>query len=88
MVKRGGGEILVEAKEDKKNIIITIQDDGAGMGSEQLKSLFIEDNNDSIALININKRLITKYGSKYGLVIESKPDKGTIVTIHIPGIKK
>ncbi|RKX84893.1 MAG: sensor histidine kinase, partial [Spirochaetes bacterium] len=88
MVKRGGGEILVEAKEDKKNIVITIQDDGIGMKSEQLKSLFIENNNDSIALININKRLITKYGSKYGLVVESKPEKGTIVTIHIPGIEK
>jgi len=88
MVKRGGGEILVEAKEDKKNIIITIQDDGVGMGSEQLKSLLIEDNNDSVALININKRLVTKYGPKYGLLIESKPDKGTKVTIHIPGIEK
>ncbi len=88
MVKRGGGEIFVEAKEDKKKIIITVKDDGVGMESEQLKSLLIEDNNDSIALTNINKRLITKYGSKYGLVVESKPDKGTLVTIHLPGTEK
>ncbi len=88
MVKRGGGEIFVEAREDKKKIIITVKDDGVGMEAEQLKSLLIEDNNDSIALTNINKRLITKYGSKYGLVVESKPDKGTLVTIHLPGTEK
>ena len=87
MYKRQG-EIFVEAKEDKKKIIITVKDDGVGMESEQLKSLLIEDNNDSIALTNINKRLITKYGSKYGLVVESKPDKGTLVTIHLPGTEK
>ncbi len=88
MVKRKGGNIFVEAKEDRKKITITVKDDGVGMNSEQLESLLNEDNNDSIALTNINKRLITKYGPKYGLVIESKPDKGTIVTIHIPGIEK
>ena len=88
MVKKEGGEIFVEAREDKKKIIISVKDDGVGMDAEQLKSLLIEDNNDSIALTNINKRLITKYGPKYGLVVESKPDKGTLVTIYLPGTEK
>lgn len=84
MVKRDGGEILVEAREDKKKIILTVEDNGVGMSADQLKTLLENNNNESIALNNINKRLITKYGDKYGLSIDSKRGKGTKVTIHIP----
>ena len=85
MVKKDGGEILVEAKMERKGVVITVKDNGVGMDSEQLKILLEDNNNDSIALININKRLITKYGEKYGLLIDSKKGQGTKVTIRIPG---
>ena len=49
-----------------------------------MKNLLGENNNESIALNNINKRLITKYGVKFGLLIESRKGKGTKVTICIP----
>ncbi|MCK5200970.1 MAG: histidine kinase [Spirochaetales bacterium] len=88
MAKRDGGEILVEAKEEKKKIILTVEDNGAGMDAEQLKTLFENNNNESIALNNINKRLMTKYGEKNGLSIESRKGHGTKVTIRIPGIVK
>jgi len=88
MVKKDGGQILVEAKEEKKKIILTVEDNGVGMDSEQLKSLFENNNNESIALNNINKRLITIYGEKNGLLIESRKDHGTKVTIFIPGLVK
>jgi len=88
MVKKDGGEILVEAKEDKKKIILTVEDNGVGMDSGQLKTLFINNNDESIALNNINKRLITKYGEKNGLSIESRKGHGTKVTIRIPGLGK
>ncbi|MEA1910692.1 MAG: LytS/YhcK type 5TM receptor domain-containing protein [Spirochaetota bacterium] len=88
MVKRDGGEILVEAKEDKKKIVLTVEDNGVGMDEAQLKTILENNDNESIALNNINKRLITKYGDKYGLSIESKKGRGTKVTIHIPGAEK
>ena len=88
MVKRDGGEILVEARSDKKKIILTVEDNGVGMSEDQLKTLLDNNNNESIELNNINKRLITKYGDKYGLAIDSKRGKGTKVTIHIPGAVK
>lgn len=84
MVKRDGGEILVEARVDKKKVTLTVEDNGVGMDANQLKTLLGENNNESIALNNINKRLITKYGEKFGLLIESKKDRGTKVTICIP----
>ncbi len=85
MVKRDGGEILVEAKVDRKKIIITVEDNGVGMDEDQLKTLLRNNRNESIALTNINKRLITKYGEKYNLLIDSKRGRGTKVTIRIPG---
>ena len=88
MVKREGGEILVEAKKDKKKIVLTVEDNGVGMDEEQLKTLLGNNNNESIALNNIHKRLITKYGEKYGLLINSKKGRGTKVTICIPGTVK
>ncbi|RKX81508.1 MAG: sensor histidine kinase [Spirochaetes bacterium] len=88
MVKRDGGEILVEARVDKKKITLTVEDNGVGMDVDQLKTLLGENNNESIALNNINKRLITKYGEKFGLLIESKKGRGTKVTICIPEIVK
>ncbi|MCK5673380.1 MAG: histidine kinase, partial [Spirochaetales bacterium] len=59
MVKRNGGEIFVTAKMDKKRAILTVEDNGVGMDAEQLKTLLDNSNNDSIALNNINRRLIT-----------------------------
>ena len=85
MVKREGGEIFVDIREDKKKFIITVKDNGVGMDDMQLKNLLGSNNNESVALNNINKRLITKYGEKYGLLIDSKKGHGTKVTICIPG---
>lgn len=88
MVKRNGGEIMVEAREDKRKIILTVEDNGVGMDEKQLKTLLDSSKNDSIALTNINKRLITKYGEKFGILIESKKGRGTKVTICIPETAK
>jgi two-component system sensor histidine kinase LytS len=84
MEKKEGGEIIIEAKEDKKRIIIFVKDNGIGIPEEKLANLLSDNNNDSIALNNINRRLITKYGEKYGLSIESKRNRGTRVTVCIP----
>lgn len=84
MAKKDGGEIILTVKEERKKISITISDDGIGMEENVLNKLLTENNRDSIALDNINKRLIKKYGEKHGLIIESKPDRGTKVTVCIP----
>lgn len=84
MTKKEGGEIIIDAKEDRKNTIITISDNGKGICENDLKTIFNNEKNSSIALNNINTRLTTKYGEKYSLKIESKVNKGTRVTVCIP----
>lgn len=88
MEKRNGGTVIIEAKEDKKKITIIIEDNGIGICETDLKTILSDKNNDSIALNNINKRLLTIYGEKYGLSIESKINKGTRVTVCIPKTTK
>lgn len=78
--------IDVKVKEHGDDIIVEIQDDGAGFDVDSLN--LSVDNNDSqekekIGLRNINTRLKLLYGEDYGLDIKSELDKGTRVTMRI-----
>ncbi|MCI9068721.1 MAG: hypothetical protein HFI65_08685 [Lachnospiraceae bacterium] len=39
-----------------------------------------------IGFSNVNERIRLYFGESYGLQIESEPDEGTTVTIHIPAM--
>ena len=39
-----------------------------------------------VGLINVHKRIMLRFGPQYGLKIESEPDEGTTVTIHLPAV--
>ena len=39
-----------------------------------------------VGLINVHTRIQLMFGSKYGLIVESEPDEGTTVTIHLPAV--
>ena len=41
-----------------------------------------------ISLQNIERRIKTECGEKYGLDIGSKPGEGTEVTVHLPVVKR
>ncbi|MBW4829430.1 MAG: sensor histidine kinase [Clostridiaceae bacterium] len=80
-----GGTVEITAIDNEIETKLIVKDDGVGMSSETLSSLFNEDNNsDSIGLNNVNSRLKNKYGKEYRLKIDSKVNKGTIVTMTIP----
>ena len=40
-----------------------------------------------VGLINVQRRIQLRFGDQYGLKIESEPDEGTVVTIHLPAIE-
>lgn len=80
-----GGTVEIIAIDNEIETELIVKDDGVGMSPETLSSLFNEDNNsDSIGLNNVNSRLKNKYGKEYRLKIDSKLNKGTIVTMTIP----
>ena len=39
-----------------------------------------------VGLINVHTRIQLMFGVRYGLKVESEPDEGTTVTIHLPAI--
>ena len=88
-----GGFIYILINSDEKNndLIITIEDNGIGMSEEKLnevrtrlKENTVENFSNSIGMINVNQRIKLYYGQSYGLTVDSKINKGTVVTIRLP----
>ena len=73
-----------------ENIKIKVIDNGIGMDKETLKNVRKKlcgkklESSSHIGLSNTNKRLQLLYGNKSLLNINSRQQKGTIVTINIP----
>ena len=87
----GEGEILVKGYEKDGDIYLEVQDNGLGMPEEEAVKLLTESSRErkrgsGVGLINVDSRIRLRFGKEYGLLIESHPDEGMKVTIHIPAI--
>ncbi len=86
------GEIRVRGfMGDDGDIYIMVSDNGFGMSEDQLEFLLTDDTRvrkrgSGVGLINVQRRIQLRFGEQYGLKIESEPDEGTVVTIHLPAI--
>ncbi len=84
------GDIAIRITAEEENLFIRISDNGLGMDELQLLKVRsgLEDwrNNDtrSIGLRNVNERIKLKFGDTYGLVISSRKNEGTTVTVMLP----
>ena len=89
----GDGEIHVKAWKEEEDLWREIQDNGLGMTQERVKNLLSEKTHVSskrgsgIGVKNVNERIRLYFGDDYGLVIESEPDEGTIIKIHLPAVE-
>ena len=90
--KDGDGLIAVTAVQKEDGLWFTIQDNGLGMTEEQVESLLTEHAHVSskrgsgIGVKNVNERIRLYFGNEYGLSIESEPDEGTTIRIHLPAV--
>lgn len=88
----GDGVIDIRAYLENGDLWFTIQDNGLGMTQEQVDSLLTEQahitsrKGSGIGLKNVNERIRLYFGEEYGLSIESEPDEGTRILIHLPAI--
>ncbi|GHV72907.1 hypothetical protein AGMMS49940_02090 [Spirochaetia bacterium] len=88
--KKGKGHLNISCQTEGDTLYIRISDDGVGMTEEHLRSLrdsINRDRNgdtDNFALRTLNKQLILRYGTQYGLHLDSAWGKGTTVTVSIP----
>ncbi len=87
----GEGEIKVLGYRKEEDIYIEVSDNGLGMPEEMVEALLTENNRvrksgSGVGIINVHNRIRLRFGDRYGLEIESIPDEGTTVRIHLPDI--
>jgi two-component system sensor histidine kinase YesM len=88
----GDGEITLKVWREEDNLFFSVKDNGFGMRPEQVESLFSDSvhvtssRGSGIGVKNVNERIKLYFGEKYGLSIDSEPDVGTEVLMHLPAI--
>lgn len=87
----GDGEISVSGHRSGEDVYIEVSDNGLGMPEEEVAQLLKENNRapghgSGVGLLNVHNRIKLRFGPQYGLEIESVPDEGTTVRIHLPYI--
>ncbi len=88
--KRGGGMIRITAKRDGDDFMISVTDNGIGMTPERLeevRSVLTSDapsDNMIYGLYNVNERIKLKFGSKYGISLDSVYNEGSTCNILLP----
>lgn len=93
--KRGQGKIIINFRKVIDEIIITVEDNGAGISEEKLQninsmletsnSFYIDSGSGSgYGISNVNTRIKLSYGQNYGLRYYSSFGEWTRVEIRIP----
>ncbi len=83
--KEGPGHISITAEDSGAFAEVTIEDDGVGMDPAQLQSMLAgHSDGDHVGLRNVDARLRQVYGDEHGLVIETAPGEGTLITMRVP----
>lgn len=82
-------EIWVRTVLGEDELLLIVEDNGWGMTAEKAKKLLDGEirsagGHSGIGVNNVNQRIKLYYGSRYGISIESEPDEGTKVTVHLP----
>jgi two-component system LytT family sensor kinase len=83
--KEGPGLITITAQDAGAYAEVTIEDDGVGMDPERLRAVLAgHTEGDHVGLRNVDVRLRQVYGEEHGLVIDTAPGAGTLVTLRVP----
>lgn len=82
-MKREVGEVRIDAGMEKDELVIRISDNGYGIPDQVLRAFNDKTTKGRYGLLNVDGRLRSIYGEKYGLLIASS-NEGTTVTMRIP----
>lgn len=91
--KRGKGSIRIIGKSYEEYFTIDVEDDGIGMTEERLSRIrskirhLDENDNDIFGLYNVNERIRLRFGSEYGITVDSRFGYGTSVEIRLPYVE-
>lgn len=83
------GHIDICVKRCADDVLVTVTDDGSGIGEEKLEGIRRElkssrTKGEHIGICNVNQRVRLRYGDAYGVTIESVQGEYTKVEIRLP----
>ena len=80
--------LTVTAQRRGSDLLLVIEDDGAGMTKAELEklrlSIAVGNMSESFGMQNVHQRIRSLFGSNYGIQVDSKEGFGTLVTITLP----
>jgi two-component system LytT family sensor kinase len=83
--------VSIEARDAGAECHITVEDDGVGMDPAVLVAGIVEavngrddDAGQHVGLSNVDERLRSVFGDRFGLVVETAPGAGTKVSMRVP----
>lgn len=93
--RRGPGHIRINAFKQADTLVLTVEDDGAGMNEERLEQIRtklasvqadapMQKTDFGYGMMNVQARIQLVFGPAYGIQIESCQNAGTKATIHLP----
>jgi len=80
--RKHGGTVKIAVYSEESFIVLSVEDDGVGIPETLNGKLLSDEESKSVALKNINQRLIKIYG--HGLEIGGRAGGGTKMTVRIP----
>ena len=86
----GDGLIRIKAWREGAELYLSVSDNGLGMTEDKAAMVILGKGNSGngrgsgIGVKNVNERIKLYFGDEYGLRIDSEPDVGTTIIIHLP----
>jgi two-component system LytT family sensor kinase len=81
-----GGTITLRSRIKEGTLIIEVEDDGVGIAPDRvLRTGVLEHKGTGIGMRNVRERLEVLYGEDAVFEVTSRPGRGTLVTLHMPG---
>jgi len=87
----GSGNIRLSAAANGSTLTIVVEDDGIGLGKEELDALrerllYSKElgGQSGNGLLNVHRRIVLHYGEAYGLILDSMPYQGLKVSVTLP----
>ena len=86
----GDGLITLKAWREEDELYLSVADNGLGMTEDKVETILTGKSSSGngrgsgIGVKNVNERIKLYFGEAYGITIDSEPDEGTTVIIHLP----
>ncbi|GAA4911695.1 ATP-dependent DNA ligase [Actinomycetospora succinea] len=81
----GGGSVSVFASGSGSDCVITVSDDGAGMGPEATRTASQVDRRHG-GIAEVSRRLHATFGSQCDVHVDTRPGVGTAVRLRLPAV--